>query len=265
MEMSPEEMIVTFRGRGFVCTELSDEHSFVLLKRGKPEKTGTALKNFADNLGFSFPQGHLYLRMDIAKPDPAHRRKNIDELKRWIELYAALDIRAAVLHPGGSDMPCDKSEIKRVKDARINSLQELSAFASGSPVSICLENLVKTHNCAEDLLEIIKDCGSPSNIGICLDTGHLNVAKGSQSGFIKKAGKRLKALHIADNLGENDDHMLPFGRGTVDWESVMCALKKIRYDGLFNFEVPGERKCPIEVRMAKLDYALALAKYMVTR
>lgn len=263
MEMSPEEMIVTFRRHGFICSELSDEHSFVLLKRGKPGKTGAALKKFADNLGFSFPQGHLYLTIDIACPDTASRRKNIDELKLWIELYAALDIRAAVLHPGGFSADGKNSAGKRINDARIKSLQELSRFAAGGPVAICLENLIKVHNSSEDLLKIIKDCGSPANIGICLDTGHLNVAKGRPSDFIKNAGKRLKALHIADNLGENDDHILPFGRGTVDWESVMRALRGISYDGLFNFEVPGERKCPLEIRLAKLDYAFALAKAMV--
>lgn len=108
-----------------------------------------------------------------------------------------------------------------------------------------------------------KDCDSPANMGICLDTGHLNIAKGNPEDFITDTGKLLKALHIADNLGENDDHMLPFGRGTVDWKSVMRALGKISYGGLFNFEVPGERKCPIEIRIAKLDYALALANSML--
>jgi len=235
----------------------------VLLKRGSPAKTGAALKRFADDLGFSFPQGHLYLQVDIAHPDLARRARNIDDLKRWLELFAALDIRAAVLHPGGPSAPGSAADERRTKEARIKSLQELCAAAQGGPVTICLENLAETHNSAGALLKIIGRCGGPSNLGICLDTGHLNIAKGRPADFIETAGRRLQALHIADNLGEHDDHMLPFGRGTVDWVSVMHALRQFGYGGLFNFEVPGERKCPLEIRIAKLDYALALANCML--
>jgi len=43
----------------------------------------------------------------------------------------------------------------------------------------------------------------------------------------------------------------------------MKALREVGYRGLFNFEVPGENRCPPPVRLAKLDYALALANYMI--
>jgi len=44
-----------------------------------------------------------------------------------------------------------------------------------------------------------KAVNNPENIGICLDTGHLNVAqKGNQYDFIMQAGNWLKALHIHD-------------------------------------------------------------------
>ena len=65
---------------------------------------------------------------------------------------------------------------------------------------------------------------------------------------------KLLALHIADNQGINDDHILPYSRGTVDWNSVFNTLKDISYNGLFNFEVPGETRCPAEGKQAKLDY-----------
>ena len=43
----------------------------------------------------------------------------------------------------------------------------------------------------------------------------------------------------------------------------MRALQFTGYDGLFNFEVPGESRCPKSVRALKLDYALGLAKSMI--
>ena len=78
-----------------------------------------------------------------------------------------------------------------------------------------------------------------------------------------QASPRLKALHIADNLGSKDDHILPYGQGTVKWAEIMKALRETGYKGLFNFEVPGENHCPEPVLMAKLDYALQMAKWMI--
>jgi hypothetical protein len=40
-------------------------------------------------------------------------------------------------------------------------------------------------------------------------------------------------------------------------------LREVGYSGLFNFEVPGENRCPMTVREAKLDYARQLADYII--
>lgn len=56
--------------------------------------------------------------------------------------------------------------------------------------------------------------------------------------------------------------MLPFGKGSVDILAVVRALKDIRYDGLFNFEIPGENQCPLPVRAYKLQYAKSMAEYL---
>ena len=98
--------------------------------------------------------------------------------------------------------------------------------------------------------------------GICLDTGHLNLAGGDPARFVTEAGPWLRALHIADNEGAADQHMLPYGRGTVPWEPFLKALGASGYDGLFNFEIPGETHVPMEIRVAKLRYILEMADYM---
>ena len=93
------------------------------------------------------------------------------------------------------------------------------------------------------------------NLGICLDTGHLNLSEApDQTAFIRQAGKHIKALHIADNDGTSDQHILPFARGTVDITAVIRELKAIDYDGLYNMEIPGESRCPMEIRSIKLGY-----------
>ncbi|MBR6682443.1 MAG: sugar phosphate isomerase/epimerase, partial [Clostridia bacterium] len=115
---------------------------------------------------------------------------------------------------------------------------------------------------ADNLLDIIERVGS-DRFGICLDTGHLNMTDKDQRAFILKAGKKLKALHIANNEGITDQHMMPFTRGTVDFVEVMKALKEVGYDGIFNLEISGERKIPLELRDAKIAFIKTCYDYLI--
>jgi sugar phosphate isomerase/epimerase len=259
IDLSPEEMVKAFSSKRWVCSELSDEHAAMLLERGKPEVVGKQFKSFAYENNFSFPQGHLWLRCDIEAPN---QTEVVDKLKEWLELFHAVGIHNAVLHPGSTKKNDVKNEADRALEVRVRALRELSDFIKGTDMTICLENIFGTVPECDDLLEII-EAASCSNIGICLDTGHLNICSGDQAGFIKKAGKYLKALHIADNEGKYDQHLMPFGRGTVNWGETIAALKKNNYESLFNYEIPGENRCPLPVRLAKLDYLKDITEIML--
>ncbi|MFC2106618.1 sugar phosphate isomerase/epimerase family protein, partial [Candidatus Bipolaricaulota bacterium] len=41
---------------------------------------------------------------------------------------------------------------------------------------------------------------------------------------------QLSHLHLHDNHGERDDHLLP-GEGTVDWARVLGVLEEIDFSG----------------------------------
>jgi len=257
-ELSPEEMVVQFAEKGWTALELSTEHGDALLARGHPGGTGHAFKTFAEAHGVVFPQGHLWLKCDIAAVQQA---ETLDVLKRWLDLFSAAGVRAGVLHPGGREMREQGSDSEAVQEAQVAALEQLCAHLSGSDLVLCLENMGSMPD-AQPLLDLIHAVGSP-HLAICLDTGHLNLADGNQTVFIQQAGTHLKALHIADNEGKADQHMMPYGRGTVDWSAVMLALKQLPYEGLFNFEIPGENRCPLPIRLAKLDYIQILAEMML--
>ena len=42
-------------------------------------------------------------------------------------------------------------------------------------------------------------------------------------------------MHVHDNLGKNDDHMVPFS-GVIDWKDYRKALDEIGFDGVFSLE-----------------------------
>ena len=74
----------------------------------------------------------------------------------------------------------------------------------------------------------------------CLDSGHTNVAVGggclSVPDFIRYFGDRIKMLHLHDNDGMNDQHLIP-GFGYINWPAVFDALDEIGYDGYYNYEL----------------------------
>lgn len=262
VEESPESAIEILASCGYRYAEFSDEHGKVLMERPNPRKSAVELASLAADRGLTMAQAHLHLQADIVAPDLKTRREVLDFLKKELELYHLLGVKAAVLHCGGraaADMGWAEEEVVAV---RTNSLRELCASIAGTGMKIALENLPQQQRFAVDLLRIIDLAGCPE-LGICFDTGHLNLVKDADPvEFIASAGEKLIALHIADNLGEADNHMFPCGRGTVKWPALMAALKNSPYPGLFNFEVPGER-CPARpIQLLKLKYALELGRLM---
>ncbi len=259
IELSPEEMVRTFADKGWRRLELSDEHAEMLLQRPNPSATGETFRSFAADNGVAFPQGHLWLTCDIAA---GNQDEVIDTLRQWLDLFCAVGIRAAVLHPGGDELIRTGCDAGRLMETRLRALGALTDHLKGTDMVLCLENIPDTAPEADDLCAIIEAADSP-HLGICLDTGHLNLASGDQASFITKAGPLLKALHLADNDGSGDQHLMPYGAGTVRWDEVFPALKQIGYNGLLNFEIPGESRCPLPVRLAKLDYLKVITSLIV--
>ena len=171
-----------------------------------------------------------------------------------------------VLHSGGRKARAAGWTAEQTQAVALESFRELGEQAAKFGVTICLENMygenyeLQPAYSSADLLRIIDRIGSPQ-FGICLDTGHLALSKAEPHDvFIRNCGKTLKALHIADNFGVKDDHRLPYIGNSVDWVKTAAALRETGYDGLINFEIPGERGCPRPVLEDKTRFARKLGE-----
>lgn len=257
VDLSPEDAVREFKKHGIYAAELSDEHGEMLLKRGDAAETGAAFRKFLEEENFTVTQGHLFLRVRLVSDETS-----VEVLEKWLRLYDAIGIKNAVLHADAIHYGADMTFEERV----LRNREKLSALYERTrdlKIRICMENLSAFPD-ADALLSLIEPLDS-ERFGICLDTGHLNLAKNkNQAEFILKAGKYLKALHIADNEGERDQHMMPFGKGNVDFVSVIGALREVGYEGLFNLEIPGERIAPMEILGAKLKYIRDVYEYLVS-
>ena len=259
VNLSPEDAILEIAKNGYKYAELSDEHGAALLKRGDPEAVGAAFGKFAREAGVTVSQGHLFLAVALCKEGA------IEILHKWIDMFCAIGIQNAVLHPDIS-FPEGTPKEEIYEQNRV-ALQKLVAYIGERDLTICLENLRTEekpryegtvphplHFSSDELLWYIDQIGD-EHLGICLDTGHLQVSRAeTQSSFIRKVGKRLKALHIADNEGERDQHLMPFCVGKLNVQEVIGALREVGYEGLFNFEIGGERRPSLGICAAKLKF-----------
>ena len=256
IDLSPEDAVLELKKHGVVCSELSDEHGLMLLQRGEPREVGAQFKAFLEKENFTMTQGHLWLKVRICTIPDA-----VPQLMKWLELYEAIGVENAVLHCDGMHEHKELSH-DEIYARNVEVLRQIQELSKGMKIRICLENLGGICRDADSLVNIV-DQLDPDRFGICLDTGHLNMCDQSQEEFIRKAGHRLHALHIADNEGERDQHMMPFGRGNVDFFKVVAALREVDYHGLFNLEIPGERMAPLPVLGCKLEYIRKCYDYLM--
>jgi fructoselysine 3-epimerase len=119
------------------------------------------------------------------------------------------------------------------------SLSDLSLAAEAEGVRLALEPADRFEtdliNTCSQALDFISGLGRP-NIGVVLDTGHSHVVGESIPEVVRKLGDRLFHVHIDDNLGLRDQHLVP-GEGTFDFLSLIAALKTAGYDGYLGAEL----------------------------
>ena len=260
-EFPIEGAVLEFIKDGILAAELSHEHGEELLARSSDRvATGKALRAFLAEKNFELSQGHLRLHCRLCTyPNAA------EGICEEIDLYEAIGIKNMVLHPDmmeGSGLTY-KERIER----NVAELKKIAEYVKDKDITICLENLRPEKDVdsafeaenrpfqgVDDLLLLINTLGSP-RFGICLDTGHLNLTEKDQRAFIKKAGSYLHALHIANNDGTADHHVMPFARGTVNFYYVAEGLRAVDYDGLYNLEIGAESGgLPLHLRHKKTEF-----------
>ena len=223
--LSPEEAVLACKEAGFSYSELGVDHSLMLLDRGPdPEVSGSRFRSFLEDQGYGMPQGHLDFQKPLLAPG------TVDAFKRELTLFQAVGVRYAMIHiSGGEDLPEDR----RI-DQQLAAMHQLLDFIKGTDITICLENLRPNPTVADAdrILDWIHKLGG-KNLGICLDTGHLQVARTSKKtttqshrDFILTAGKYLKATHINGNDGNLAPDSLLHKKGISVEETKRDAMPR---------------------------------------
>jgi D-psicose/D-tagatose/L-ribulose 3-epimerase len=120
--------------------------------------------------------------------------------------------------------PCTKEERIIIQQV----FTEVADYASKRNITIAPEPINRYESyvftAAEEVLDMIETIGKP-NIGLHLDTFHMNIEERNFYDPIIRAGNRLKHVHIT----ESDRGMT--GEGNVHWDDFFKALAAINYQG----------------------------------
>lgn len=111
----------------------------------------------------------------------------------------------------------------------VRSMKEIIKTAEDCGVTYCVEAVNRFETCiintAAEALAYVDEVDSP-NIGVLLDTYHMNIEENSIGDAIRLVGaERMKNFHTGEN------NRTPPGRGHLDWDEIFGALHDIGYTG----------------------------------
>lgn len=170
-------------------------------------------------------------RIDITSPNDQIREAAVAELITACRAAALLGAENIVLHPGPERerRPLQEEFLQRMRHAAV-SLNRVAAHCCESGVQLLLENMVPhlLFGQTSDMMFLLGEINT-CTVGTCLDTGHAHLS-GDLGGVFHKLSGHLKMVHINDNHGDWDAHLIP-GEGSIDWSWVIGELRHHHFNG----------------------------------
>lgn len=190
------------------------------------------LKKLADDVGIELTYSlGLDRRYDVSSLDEDIRKGGVKYLQNIIrKIHVADGTLLSGVSYAGWGTPDDFADSKKPYwDQSIKSMKEIIKTAEDCGVTYCVEAVNRFETClintAKEALSYVEEVDS-KNIGVLLDTYHMNIEEDSISDAIRLVGaNRLSSFHTGDN-----NRRAP-GRGHIDWDEVFGALSEIGYNG----------------------------------
>ena len=153
----------------------------------------------------------------------------IDDLLRCAEGCGQTGVDTLVIHISDGETP------PRWHPRGVTRLRRAVDGARQAGVTLALENL-RQPDYLRRTLDALPDAA------LCYDSGHAQVEfppveylpEGNR--LPSRYTGRVRAVHLHDNNGKEDQHILPFD-GVVDWTGVVDRLRSAAYDGPLTLEV----------------------------
>lgn len=183
--------------------------------------------------------------------NPENDKKVLYWAERGLRINQILECPLTVIHPTSSMVYGQDTPYEFLHSENQRMFADIIPYAEKYGVTIAMESFgVGSHTLGKSFPDMFADPEKmmreyedmqTENKAFCFDSGHTNCA--TQFGFMKPEefvryfGKRIKMLHLHDNDGIRDQHLVPRQGGTINWPAVFEALEEIGYDGYYNYEI----------------------------
>jgi len=230
------DLLSKMKAMGLESVELTDYHPHFNYQDAPRFRL---LGKILADLGLHLNSLHAHLAYldpacDLTATGPHQRTHLLDRYWRAIEAVQLMGGGILVTHDvaiPGSDDPLHTEKWH----ALLLNLKEIAAYTEHQNVRLVVENLGQGyHREPARLVELVEAVGH-TQVGLCIDTGHRNLS-GDPIEALRTAGRHLFTVHIHDNHGQRDEHLLP-GQGNIDWPEVLKTLQAINYPGVFMYEL----------------------------
>ena len=169
--------------------------------------------------------------LDPASQNKDKRTYTLNYFSEFVKKAGDIGIKTIVVHPSAE--PIQENDREESLKCSADTLAKLADIADDFGGQIAVENLPRT--ClGRDSYDILKILSFDDRLRACFDTNHL--LKEDIIEFIHKVGNKLITTHVSDFDFKNERHWLP-GEGSVDWISLIDALRKIDYSGPWLYEL----------------------------
>jgi sugar phosphate isomerase/epimerase len=166
--------------------------------------------------------------IDVGSPHEHVRRGSIEEIEASLSVAGAIDARKAVLHPTSG---ADGDDCRRLMAEGVRAVDDA---AREHGIEVCAENMFAKYVTVDDFGDVVAD----TDVSLTVDTGHARIEghdAADTAAVIAEHRDRVSHLHLNDTRGRSDEH-LPFGAGTLDFDTVFEPLRE-DWDGTLSLEV----------------------------
>jgi D-psicose/D-tagatose/L-ribulose 3-epimerase len=168
---------------------------------------------------------------DVSHEDPGMRRLGIDYLRACIDIAVQAGsphVIGPMYSATGKARLLPAGEREQQRRWAAESLRVAADYAGERGLRLGMEPLNRFEtdlvNTVEQGLDLCDRIGA-ENVGLLLDTFHMNIEEKDVGAAIRAAGDRIVVFHACEN-----DRGTP-GAGHIDWAGVAEALAGAGYDG----------------------------------
>ena len=163
---------------------------------------------------------------------------------------AILGAEILLIIPGNS---LHDQDIEEARSLNMQSIEIICQYSRDYDFQLGLEPanpfVTDLVNTAADAMEIIQKLNR-ENLGIVLDTGHMNLVNELPQDSIDILGDRLLQIHINDNDGKQQQNLVP-GEGIFRFNDFLQSLMESGFEGNISAEL-GWHYTPSPEQPAKL-------------